>query len=136
MWKARSRRRADGWRNLMCAASRRRRLRKSQPSGLELRDRIAEQREAFLEEVAELRHAEQIGGGALAVGGGGFLAYARPVVGGVVVAAEPGERDQIDLLVDRHRVDERDDLLDGRIVAMVLQHRDLAVVGRIRSVVR
>src|ERR1051326_1966996 len=104
MWKARSRRRADGWRDLMCAASRRRRLRKSQPSGLELLDRIAEQREAFLEEVAKLRHAEQIGGGALVVRGGGFLAHACPVGGGAVVAAEPRERHQIDLLVDRHEI--------------------------------
>ena len=69
--------------------------------------------------------------GAVVVGAGRFLAHGGPVGDGVIVAPEPGDGDQFDLLVLRHRVDERVQFLCDGVVAIVLQHLDVLVVGRI-----
>ena len=64
---------------------------------LELLAGIAK-RKAFFQEVAQERHAEEVGGGALIVSARRFFANLRPIFGGIVIAAEPGKRDKIDLL--------------------------------------
>jgi hypothetical protein len=50
-------------------------------------------------------------------------------------SAEPGKRNQIDLFVLAHGKG-RGDFLHHRIVAVVFQHRDHRVVGRVGAVVR
>jgi hypothetical protein len=59
----------------------------------------AELGDGFAEIVGEQRNAEQISGGAPVVGARGFGAQFASVFDAAVAAAEPGERDQVDLLV-------------------------------------
>src|SRR5262249_40923380 len=69
-----------------------------------------QQRLPLLEVVAEQRHAEQILGGLrgpIGVRAGCLLAQGVPILDGIVVASEPGERDEVDLLVLAQPGDER-----------------------------
>jgi hypothetical protein len=70
------------------------------------------------------------------VDAGSFGAQIVPIVEIAIAAAEPSQRHQIDLLVDGHGMDERNDLLHDRIVLVILQHSDLFVIARIRCVIR
>ena len=54
----------------------------------------------------------------------------------IFASAEPGQRDEIELLVDIERFERLLKLLLDRIVHLLLEHIDLAVVGRIGARVR
>ncbi len=91
----------------------------------------AELRARLIEIVRKQRHAEQIGDGAVIVQAGRFGAQLVPVVERSIAAAKPGERHQVDLLVDRHRVHDGGDFLNDRIILVVLEHRNHPVIGRV-----
>jgi hypothetical protein len=49
--------------------------------------------------IAEKRHAQEVFGGPLVVRAGGLGAEVLPIIEVTVAAAEPGQGDQVDLLV-------------------------------------
>jgi hypothetical protein len=65
-----------------------------------------------------------------------FGAQLIPFTQAAVAAAEPGQCDQIDLLILAHGGNEVRQLLIDSIVAAILQHAQVAVISRIGTVVR
>ena len=73
-------------------------------------------RDRLLEVIPQERHAEQVAGRVPVVCARGFLAQLVPILGRVVLASEPGERHEIDLLVLVERIDEARELVEhGKI---------------------
>ena len=53
-----------------------------------------------------------------------------------IATAKPGQRHEVDLLIDGHRVDHGYQFLHHRIVLVILKHGQVRVVGRIGGIVR
>ena len=87
--------------------------------------------EAFSQKIAEQRFAEQIARGPPIAPFRGFTAQIVPFLDRAVAAAEPHQRDQIDLFLFGQGIDELGDFSHDRIVAVILQHIDHIVVGPI-----
>src|SRR5205823_11544542 len=89
--------------------------------------------EAFGEEIAKHGLAEEITRRSVVAALGGLTAKVLPLLDAAVAAAEPHQRDKIDLLVFAEGVDEAGDLPSHRIGAIVFEHVDHVVVGGVRS---
>src|SRR5580704_12241795 len=99
---------------------------------LELFHGMAELREAFLEQVAEQRDAKKVFSSPSVVRARGFRPNVVPIIQLAVTAAEPGEGDEVDLLVLIQSPDDRGQFGSNGIVAVILQdrqHRIVAGVG-------
>src|SRR5437762_4356256 len=86
--------------------------------------RPAEQREALFQVVRQQREPEQVVRGSPVVLTCRLRAQLRPVLDPAVAAAEPGERDEIDLLVLAECADETRKLAHDGVILMILEHGD------------
>ena len=93
----------------------------------------AERVEAVGEEIAQHRLAQEIAGCAAVAALRRLAAKIVPFLDAAVAAAEPHQRDEIDLLVFGKRVDEAGDLALDRVVGAILQHVDHIVIGGVRA---
>jgi hypothetical protein len=59
-----------------------------------------------------------------------------PILDVAVSAAEPSQRNEVDLLIFGQGADKSAQLLGGRIVSVILENRDHRIVARIRPVIR
>src|SRR5262249_53717301 len=65
-----------------------------------------------------------------------FSPQFSPILDRAVPAAKAHQGDEIDLLVGAQRIDEARNLTDNRIMAVILEHVDHAVIGTVRSSIR
>src|SRR6516225_951774 len=96
-----------------CAGFPRRRL---HPTDLEFLQPVAQLRQRFLEVIGKQRRADEVLGLPLIVDAVRFLEYLPPFFLGVIAAAEPSERQQLDALPVAQRIDRVCQFLVGRIV--------------------
>src|SRR5579871_1557707 len=90
---------------------------------------VAELSEAFFEDIAEKRHAQKIFGRSSVIGAGGFGPNVVPIIQLAVTTSEPGEGDQVDLLVLIQSADDRGQLGSNRVVAVIFQDRQHSIVA-------
>src|SRR5262249_28133843 len=98
--------------------------------------RIFDARQPFFEVVAEKRQREEILCGPFVVRTTGFGDRVVPLGDAVGSAADPGQRNQIDLLIDVEAANISGEFLCGGVVGNVFQHIGLAVVGGIGTGIR
>jgi hypothetical protein len=92
--------------------------------------------EAFSQKIAEQRFAEQVARSPPIAPFRGFTAQIVPFLDSAVTAAEPHQRDQIDLFVFGQGINEFGDFPHDGIVAVIFQHIDHIVVGPIGPAVQ
>lgn len=70
------------------------------------------------------------------MGACGFGAQVAPILDPSVSTPDPGQRDQVDLLVHAHRIDHGDEFFHDWIVFMIFKHGQICIVRRIGCIVR
>src|SRR6266404_6392287 len=98
-----------------------------------LRPGEAELVQTFGEKIAEHRLAQQIARGWTTASFRGLPPQVFPFLEGSVAAAEPHQRDEVDLLVLAQRIDETGDLARDRIAPVVLEHIDHVIISGVGS---
>ena len=88
-------------------------------------------RDGLVEIIGEQRNTQQICRRAPVVGARRFGPQIAKVPDFAVATAKPGQRYEVDLLIDGHRVDHGCQLLHHRIVSVILQHGQVRIVRRI-----
>src|SRR3974390_574350 len=103
------------------------------PFDFEFLTGVTQHRKPFLQEVAELRNTKKIASSSSIIGARCLFPNRRPVPDGIIIPSKPGQSDEVDLLVLRKRVDQRCYFLDNGVVGLILQHRCILVIRRVRG---
>jgi redox-regulated HSP33 family molecular chaperone len=85
------------------------------------------------QKISQHRLAQEVTRGVTVPLAGGLVAQILPLVDRGVAAAQPHQCNEVNALILGERADEAGDLVEDRILPVILQHIDHVIIGCVRS---